>query len=248
MNTDVTGPQPGPPAGPARLRAIVSVPESSRVQCQETGCGRSVYAAVHIVEDAGHLLILGSGCFANRYGSLRALGAAVYGSGAGKRLTDAERLLLLENTHALLEQFRQEELAKVRQASPIPPKLAAALPPSDAPPARATPAFQPTGNPPKWSSPWHWQKALTSILLMQAPSGERWIRVQHQDGSQKLVPWPRFSGWDMALPAGIGTPDHALGVMAVADIATALARLRAMGFKDRVGDRKDVLGKGIYQL
>ena len=43
------------------LLSILSVPETQRVQCQETGCGRPIHAAVYIADDTGQLLILGSG-------------------------------------------------------------------------------------------------------------------------------------------------------------------------------------------
>ena len=62
-----------------RLRAVVAVDEKDRVQCQQPGCGHSVYAAVHVVEEDGRLLVLGSTCFAKRYGSSHALGPAQYG-------------------------------------------------------------------------------------------------------------------------------------------------------------------------
>lgn len=261
MESPTNGPQAGRTIRPARLRAIVSVPETSRVQCQESGCGHPIYAAVHIVEEAGQLLILGSTCFAKRYGSVDGLGAAGYGSGSGRRLTDAERQLLLENTQALLEQFRQEELAKVRNApsfsqrpaavSPhqaLPAPTGAQPPPSPSPLAATQVSPKAMGLPPPGPSPWPWQKPLTSILLMQAPSGHRWIRVQHRDGSQKLVPWPQFPGWDTALPPEIGVANQALGVLDIADIVTVLAQLRASGFKDRVGTPKDVLGGRLYEI
>ncbi|MGV0959287.1 MAG: hypothetical protein ACOYB1_05560 [Limnohabitans sp.] len=45
---------------PARLHAIIAVDAAHAVRCQHAGCGHKVYAAVHIVQEAGKFLILGS--------------------------------------------------------------------------------------------------------------------------------------------------------------------------------------------
>ncbi len=37
----------------AHLLAIVEEDKSERVQCQEPGCGHSVYQAIHVVRDGG---------------------------------------------------------------------------------------------------------------------------------------------------------------------------------------------------
>lgn len=261
MDAISTGLQPGAASAPARLCAIVAVSETNRVRCQEVGCGRPVFASVHIVEDGGQLLVLGSRCFEKRYGTGSALGAPVHGSGSGtgRRLSDAERLLLEENTQALLEQFRQEELAMARIAPSLPVSSAGLSPyrKQQASFGAAAPVLPLAGSPfrlqvpaltPAGPSPWPWQKPRSSILLMQAPSGDRWIRVQHLDGSQKIVPWPTFPGWEVALPPGIGLPNQVLGAMDVADIVQALGVLRAMGFKEQLGTYKDVLGRRSYEI
>ncbi len=49
-------------------------------------------------------------------------------------------------------------------------------------------------------SPWLWQKAGTSVAVLRSPAVQHWVRVQHRDGTQKLVPWPVFDGWEHALP------------------------------------------------
>lgn len=54
-------------SSPARLLAIVAVLPQKRVQC--SGCGHGVYAAIHVVEENGQILVLGSTCFAKRFGS-----------------------------------------------------------------------------------------------------------------------------------------------------------------------------------
>ena len=83
--------QPEPP----RLLAIVGVPPKERVLCGQPGCGHGVYAEIHVVQDAGKLLVLGSTCFAKRYGSPKALGTASVGGGGGRQLTPEERVLLV---------------------------------------------------------------------------------------------------------------------------------------------------------
>ena len=89
-----------------RLRAIVAVSPAERVRCQQSGCKCSVYAAIHVVEESGVLIVLGATCFSKRYGHLRALGDAQFGGGGGRQLTDAERQLLEQNTAALLANLR----------------------------------------------------------------------------------------------------------------------------------------------
>lgn len=98
----------------AQLLAVIRVPEEDRVQCQNPGCGHGVHAAVHIVRDAGDLMVLGSTCFERRYGSAKALGGAQYSSGAGGRpLSADERDLLVSNTELLLARFAEEERVRL---------------------------------------------------------------------------------------------------------------------------------------
>lgn len=98
----------------AQLLAVIRVPEEDRVQCQNPGCGHGVHAAVHIVRDAGDLMVLGRTCFERRYGSAKALGGAQYSSGAGGRpLSSDERDLLVSNTELLLARFAEEERVRL---------------------------------------------------------------------------------------------------------------------------------------
>lgn len=100
-----------------RLRAVVAVDEKDKVRCQQPGCKRSVYAAVHIAEEDGRLLVLGSTCFVKRYGSPHAIGQAHYGGGGGRKLTDEERQMLLQNTAMLLAHFEAQALAEAKPAA-----------------------------------------------------------------------------------------------------------------------------------
>lgn len=97
------------PSGTPRLMAVVEVDKSERVYCAQPGCHHTVYKAIHVVKEAGQLLVLGSTCFEKRYGSLKALGKAQHWGGKGRLLTSEERALLAENTQALLTRFEAEE-------------------------------------------------------------------------------------------------------------------------------------------
>ncbi len=136
----------------AKLLAIVSVEHDDRVRCGQPNCGHSVYRRIHVVRENSRLLVLGSTCFAKRYGADTALGGAKYGGGEGRPLTEAERQLLVSNTEALLAQFEEEaarlQPAKVKPAPPaIQPKPVTASPPHfHAPAHRETPW--------EWVKPW----------------------------------------------------------------------------------------------
>ena len=235
-----------------RLRAVVAVDEKDRVQCQQPGCGHSVYAAVHVVEEDGRLLVLGSTCFAKRYGSSHALGPAQYGGGGGRKLTEEERLMLLQNTEMLLAHFEAEALAKAEAAAlaikqPLAEELRYRQLMVDKSqslraayevhqPARVSSTVSP-GLPSRTASPWPWQKTHTSVALFTAPGGAHWVRVQHRDDSQKLVPWPQFPGWENSLPAGIGAPDTSIGAISVDSMKEAILVLQQNRFQGPVVGR-----------
>ena len=238
----------------ARLRAIVAVDPEQAVRCQHPGCGHRVYAAVHVVQEGGDFLVLGSTCFAKRYGGATALGPARFGTGAGRSLTEEERQVLLANTAALVARFEEEERIKQAAERAAEERVraerdamnqhaqeqAAKLRRMQVGQASARPGSQLR---PASSSPWPWQSLRnTSIAVLEAPDSRVWVRVQHQDGSQKLVPWPAFAGWENALPSEVGFPDANVEGYAVRDIAQALRTLQSMGFSPpRVGSWRDVL-------
>jgi hypothetical protein len=93
----------------ARLVAILQVEKEARIQCQEPGCAHGAYRAIHVVEENGKLTVLGSTCFAKRFGGANALGKAKFGGGNGRFLTPAERELLRGNTAALLDLLEKEQ-------------------------------------------------------------------------------------------------------------------------------------------
>ncbi|MES2192181.1 MAG: hypothetical protein V4454_18840 [Pseudomonadota bacterium] len=212
------------------LRAIVSVDPEHRVWCSEVGCGHTVHKAVHVVQDGKAIFILGSTCFAKKYGGATALGGPSYGGGGGRQLTDAERELLANNTAALLAQFEAEveEEGRLRRQTlsrKIPPPLIAR-------PIKQKPAtLVSTGS---FNSPWPWAGPGRSMFYIHFPDGTGWIRVEHKDGEQRLVPWPKFEGWDETWPEIVGKADHELGCLYVRDFKSALEFLRQSSAWDKV--------------
>jgi len=201
----------------AELLAIVSTDFDDRVRCGH--CGHSVYRRVHVVREDGQLLVLGSTCFAKRFGTEMALGTARYGGGEGRKLTEAERQLLIHNTTALLEQFEQEHL-QVATRSQVALALSNAVPLLENR-ARMVPSV--TAG---MKSPWSWKKPWTSITYFELHDGTGWMRVQHLDGRQILVPWPAFDGWGETLPARIGTPAPEIGGLVLYDLVSTVSYLR----------------------
>lgn len=237
----------------ARRRAIIGLDKEQAVLCQQPGCHHRVYAAVHVVQESNTYLVLGSTCFAKRYGGTKALGTAQY-SGSSRTLSDAERGLLIANTAALIAKLEEDDrlrdaalveaahrLAERRASTASAPQREFELRRVTYFPGVPTPAVLPSGRPS--ASPWPWQSTqLTSVAVMTAPDGRLWVRVQHQDGSQKLVPWPAFPGWEAALPAVLGPPDLEVAGYAVNDIVSALQLLQSLGFsRPKVGRWRDVL-------
>lgn len=214
------------------LCAIVAVDYSARVRCTQPGCGHAVFRRIHVVRDDGKLVVLGSTCFAKRYGSNDALGPARHGGGSGdsgRQLTEAERQLLVHNTAALLSQFEQERLpTPLPIKSPVPP-ASSITNRSEATSLEPTLAnIKPTPHESK-PSPWSWMKPMTSMTYFHLRDGTGWVRVQHGDGHQMLVPWPRFDGWDEALPAHVGKPHPSIEALVLQDLIDAVAYLRAHG-------------------
>lgn len=203
-----------------RLRAIVSVEYIDRVQCGQLGCGHAVYRRIHVVQDGDELLVLGSTCFAKRYGSANALDPSSASGGDGRKLTHEQRQLLVNNTAALLAQFELER----------PPAPTVAVTSSAAKAASAHWPRSPASAPPLQAdkaSPWSWMKPMTSMIYFHLRDGSGWVRVQHINGGQMLMPWPTFEGWDEAFPGRLGVPDHLVGGLALENVVATIAYLRA---------------------
>ena len=213
----------------ARLLAIVSVSHELRVQCQSPGCGQGVYAAIHVVEDDGQLIVLGSTCFARRYGGSHALGQAAYSASGGSVLTAAERQMLQSNTAELMAMF-QERHEHVMRANREKLRFMRVQFARHTEPQRPAQRLAPPRPPALNPRPWGWQHLRNiSVALFRSDSGQHWVRVQHQDGTHKLAPWPMFDGWDEALPPSCGVPDRLLQAYSPIDLPVAFATLRRLG-------------------
>jgi hypothetical protein len=80
------------------------------------------------------------------------------------------------------------------------------------------------------------------VAAFKLRDGSGWVRVQHQDGRQFIAPWPRFEGWEEALPPIVGRPNLEVGAYeVVAHLPDAVSYLRTRAAGERVsGLWKDV--------
>ncbi|ABM33311.1 hypothetical protein QRO08_11775 [Paracidovorax citrulli] len=236
--------------GSARLLAVVEVEKEQRIRCQQPGCNHTVYKAIHVVDEQGTLLVLGSTCFAKQYGSPTKLGDPAYGNGGGRVLTSEERQMLQDNTRAFIERFAKEYLAhraaaqaklQSMRARPVPAYANFASWPH--PLIRQKPSPEPAMAPAR-PGPWPWMKPRTSMAYFKLKDGSAWVRVERHDGQQMLAPLPVFEGWDEALPALCGTADLEHTAYVVPDIRRAIAYLRERAVVTLVtGVWKDIAGK-----
>ncbi|MCY1165266.1 hypothetical protein D9M73_51690 [compost metagenome] len=231
----------------AKLLAIVEVDEAQKVQCQEPGCGHGVYKRIHVVDDGGKIMVMGSTCFEKRFGTAPNLQPEYSGNGAGRPLTDEQRQLLLQNTAQLIVLFDEEAKANrarlleslernrkaiaERQAvfearSAVLRQLRAAEVPSP----RSVPIM-----------PWKWVKPMSSMAYFHWPDAQGWIRVMHATGGQVVMPWPASDGWDEALPPVVGSPDLELGGYRVNDIGPCISYLRKHAQWERIGIWRDIM-------
>lgn len=211
-----------------RLLAIVAVPSARRVMCQQPGCGHSIYAAIHVVEENGSILVLGSKCFVKRYGHERALGEPSYsaGGGNGSVLSEEQRQMLINNAAELMACFKDQH----EQATAASQAKLRALRERFVPPAVMRRPAAPASLYPS-THPWPWQHEKNgSVGVVRAPDGQCWIRVQHKDGSQKIVPWPVFDGWDETFPPSFGVAETDIGAYSVPNIMKAMQWLKERGF------------------
>ena len=220
----------------AKLLAVVCFEsKKEQVKCGYPGCKHYVYRRIHVVEDGGKISILGSTCFAKKYQGKEPLGTANFGHGSdGKVLNADERELLLQNTAALIARFEQERRDQQQQN-----EKNRTLPP---PPAMSLTVQRSSSAVAVAESPWYWQKPLSSNWYILLQDGSGWVRVQHADGKQLLVPWPMFDGWDEAFPPHIGHPSAECQGYVLQDVPVALQYLRNQcNWESKAGRWKDVL-------
>lgn len=224
----------------ARLVAILQVEKEARVQCQEPGCAHGVYRAIDVVGENGKLTVLGSTCFAKRFGGANALGKAKFGGGSGRLLTPSERELLRGNTAALLDLLEKEQQMHAQIMQDKVRALHAAF-------HNRKPLVESSPGPhrvdaQRFGIPWIWAKPFSSIAYFPMRDGTAWVRVQHRGGEHLLMPWPAFEGWDEALPSSVGVADPELGGLRVHDLAESVKYLKAKARFMRVGIWREVIG------
>ena len=73
--------------------------------------------------------------------------------------------------------------------------------------------------------------------------GSGWLRVQHKDRRQFIVPWPSFEGWEESLPPVVGRANLEVGGYEVGHVVDAIAYLRAHATEEKItGVWSDVTG------
>ena len=100
------------------LLVRLQIDKSRRVQCQCRGCGKTVYADVHIIQwPDGEIACWGSRCFQREMGIAGKKLQAVYSRVNGHKLTDEERDLLDANREALIARIKgiEEEIIQAEK-------------------------------------------------------------------------------------------------------------------------------------
>jgi hypothetical protein len=159
---------------------------------------------------------------------------------------------LVDNTAELLARFEAEELmhaealADAKRVHVNPQAHQPLRPNVDTPTAprsnwAAMPAYS-VGSP----TPWSWMKSLTSMAYFRLRDGTGWVRVQHRDSRQMLVPWSAFEGWDEAFPPSIGVFDSECGCYVLpADVRGSISYLRSRAERELVtGIWKEIVAAG----
>ena len=183
--------------------------------------GSSLISRKNVVEEAGQLLVLGSDCFAKRFGEGHATGFRGYGAGGGRVLTEAERELLLNNTEALLAQFEAErqkerELAEAKlralreRFAAQPERFGSSHLRKLDPQQQSRINIEPTPIEvtalPMWAN---LKKPNSSFFAYGMGNGQCWVLMQSATHAGCFIapaPTP-FESWDEALPPTIGSVD-----------------------------------------
>ncbi len=118
------------------LLQVVEVNPEDKVRCCAPDCHRSVYKRIHVVRDNGEIIVLGETCYGLIYKNIESKKSNYFGS-TSRKLSPEERLLLVENTEALIAKFEQEHKHQIeasRAATLAAPKGEQQLSPSPAAP------------------------------------------------------------------------------------------------------------------
>jgi len=219
--------------------AIVEVEKAQRVYCAQPGCHHTVYKAIHVVKEGDQLLVLGSTCFQKRFGSLTALGKAQHWGCNGRALTTEERALLAGNTPALLAHFEVEEARMREEARQKLQRLRDEMRRRSTPlqvPAQVTVRLPRVGGMSlRGVFPWPWMMPASSVAAFKLRDGSGWVRVEHKDRRQFIVPWPRFDGWEEALPPAVGDASLEVGgYEVVGPLVASIAYLRAHAVGEKI--------------
>jgi hypothetical protein len=95
--------------------AIIAVDKADRVQCQCNGCGKGIFAAIHMVAlPDNEIQCWGSDCYAYEAGLAHVSAMKpMFPFLNGRRLTEAEREQLRSNRQRLVEQFKAQHEAEL---------------------------------------------------------------------------------------------------------------------------------------
>lgn len=209
------------PKQDAYLYAVLRLDHKNRIQCQNDGCGHSVYAAIYVVRQADKFMLLGRDCFSALYGHEWGLGRPRYmpnyQSGSGGRLLSAqERLLLIENTAAFVEkleiefieeQEREKLILAQRQKSKeehkrvVDERNARLQQYREQLKNRVQPFVAPD-NPVLWAPD---RENGSTFFCHRLRDGTCWVLYMSLQQDYRYRPWPeQFSGWDECWPASVG--------------------------------------------
>jgi hypothetical protein len=94
--------------------------------------------------------------------------------------------------------------------------------------------------------PWSWMMPGSSVAAFKLRDGSGWVRVQHKDRRQFIVPWPCFDGWEESLPPVVGRANLEVGGYEVGHVVDAIAYLRTHATGEKItgvwGDVTGLLG------
>ena len=98
------------------LLQIVEVDPEDKVRCCAPDCHRSVYKRIHVVRESGEIFVLGETCYRLIYKNIESTKSSYFG-GSSRKLSSEERILLIENTEALIAKFEQEHQLRLKASS-----------------------------------------------------------------------------------------------------------------------------------